>query len=268
MSQWDDELKDSWEGSGLAIPVIAWGDHRKGEGFEDAILLPTYSGRYVGKGYHQVPDMEPKEIPGPTGDFIPNPNYGKPKRFPNSGNIIPITVLTLLTDKQTLDFDGLVSEPMVKKIEAARATGDDDALQFLSLVEEWGLRRLYVVGGVLDPAFKAAVKASTGSPQPGALLSVLHDGKIPHPKRDKIKVNGFVVRYAPSNAASLARVEEYQRKAAPIVNKYLEANAPQEDAAPASASTSEKPRRPIGDVAAEAYAATSKARSAEEEPPF
>lgn len=264
MSNWDNEVQDTWEGFGLGVPVIAWGEHRKGEGIKDAIIVPTMIGnpKFIGKGYVQIPDMEEKEIPGPSGDFVSNPKYGQPKRWENNGKIKQITVLTLITDLHGFGFEDFLSEQSRKRVEEALAGDDDEAKEFLDVVGKWGLRRLYITGGVLEPKFKKAVKAVGSSPQPAGLVTVTHGGKVAHPKRPNVKVNEFDVAYAAPNAASLARVQEYVAKAAPIINKYLEANAPEPEA-PASAAASLPPA-----PAAAGRGAPVSSRPSEDDAPF
>ena len=270
MTNWDSEIQDTWEGFGLSIPVVAWGEHRNGDAVKDAILLPTMIGnpKFLNKGYHQIPDMEPKEINGPNGEFVDNPNFGQPKRWESNGKIKVVTVLTLLTDLNGFDFEHFVSEQARKKIEEALRSEEEDDAEFLETVRTWGLRRLYVTGGSLDPNFKTAVKNTTGVPQAGAILTVTHEGKVAHPKKKGVKVNQFGVDYRPPTGASLARVQEYIAKGAPIINRYLQANAQDDVPSGPPASAGAPPRRPINELVGAVAAARSPAVSDDEDVPF
>ena len=228
MSQWDNEVTDSWDRSALSIPAISWADHRKGDGFDGAILLPTPSGKFAGKGYFETPVMEPRQISVVRGGktvMEDNPEYGKPRRWPD-GRIMQQTVFTLLTDLKTLDYAGLVSEKAIERIETARKAARDDEAKFLDIVETHGLRRLYLQGASMDQGVKAAVRAVGRMPEVGATVSIriLDLEANPHGGRTKI----FTVKYDKPTTESLAKVQAYLRGAATTVNDFLHVSQEEE----------------------------------------
>ena len=243
MSQgtYESEVRDSWE-IGLSIPAISFADHRAGEGFENAILLPTPDGKFAGKGYREIPVMEPKTIKGPDNKPVENPNYGKPRRW-RDGRIMQQNVLTVLTGLNTLDFNGFMSAQAIEKFKAATTGAEPGDMEFISIVGRFGLRRLFIQGGSLEPEFKTAVKAKGKAPAVGGLVSV----KIAKMESNDYggKTKFYAVRYDVPTPDSLAKVAEFLSVGSTIVNDYLQINmapgAATDDALAQHAASEEEP---------------------------
>lgn len=232
MSDWDSEIRDSWEAGGLQVPSIAFGEHRKGDGFDDAVLLPITEGinrnaKFLGKGYYEVAQMEPEKLVNPkTGKRdIENPKFGEPRRWEkgfSKGKVMQDTILYLSIPafrEVDLSFDTLVSENYLKRIEQVMKGENQDDADFLDLVVKYGLRRIFITGGSLAPNFRAAVKSATPPPQVGATTSVRIEALEPNEQGGKTKI--YAVKYANPTADGLSFVETYMSKVSPLVNAYL-----------------------------------------------
>lgn len=244
MADWDKELRDSWEAGGLQIPSIAFGDHRKGDGFKGAILLPITEAinanpTFVGKGYYELAQMEPEFLVNPkTGKRdVENPKYGEPRRWEKGfsrGQIMQDTILFLMVPEfagKDLSFDTLVSEKYLERVQTVLKGESQDDADFLDAVVKLGLRRLFVTGGSLAPNFRASVKRFGGPPSVGASLSVVIDDMEPNDSGGKTKIYG--VDYQAPTAENLAQVEKFMKQDMPLVASYLLAGrAAQESAAP------------------------------------
>jgi hypothetical protein len=220
----ESEIRDTWELSGLSIPAISFADHRVGDGFDGAILLPTPDGKFAGKGYRMIPVMEPKTIRDEKGKPVDNPNYGKPRRW-RDGGLMTQTVLTLLVPGlSTIDFDGFVSAQAIEKFKAAIKSDDPSDTEFVGMIARFGLRRLYIQGGSLEPEFKTAVKNLTKLPQVGGAVSVRIAKMEPNEHGGRTKF--YAVQYALPTTATLAAVEQYLSVGSTVVNDYLQIGSP------------------------------------------
>lgn len=198
-SQVDDEVRDPWE-VGLSIPSISFADHRVGEGFSDAIIVPIQiPGKYFGLGYEiqkktkQVTDPETKQ----RSLVIERWPDGKPK---------PQTVLTLLTGLGVGEF---MSDQAITRFKTAAESGDDELLGFINKVKQFGLRRLFVTGGSLDPEFRAAVRgAGDGKPQPCAYVSV-EIVKMEPNEHPGGRTKFYKVQYRQADQTSRDKVAQY-----------------------------------------------------------
>jgi hypothetical protein len=205
----DEEVRDPWE-VGLSIPAISFADHRVGEGFEDAIIVPVQKpGKYFGKGYEitkktkQVTDPETKA----RSNVVERWPDGKPK---------PQTVLALLTDLPTDgSLDSFMSSNAIDRFKTAAESDDEELRSFIAKVKQWGLRRAFITGGSLDPEFRAAVRGAGHSmPQPCALISV-HIAKM-EPNEHGGKTKFYKVEYKVPTDASRRRVADYLASGAVI----------------------------------------------------
>lgn len=198
--QYDDsaEPRDIWE-IGLSVPAISFADRRVGEGFTDGIIVPVQVGKYQGKGYEIGKKYKDEKGPDgkPTGKQVVD-------RWPD-GNPKGQTILMLLTDLGPGEF---MSEKAIERFKMAADSGDDELLQFIAKVKQFGLRRFFISGGSLDPEFRSAVRASgDGKPQPCAYVSA-HIAKMEGNEYGG-RTKFYKVEYRKADDASRAKVAAY-----------------------------------------------------------
>lgn len=245
MASYDEEIRDTWEEAGrLNIPAVSFADRRKGDGFR-AVVLPTPDNvrKFGGKGYQQVPDMEPRAIKDPAGGTTPirNPNFGKPRRW-GDGNLILKTMLRLSLIEGIERADDFMSDRMVKSIQAAVGEADPDDLKFIEIMKRFGLRRFYADGPSLQPEFLEAVKAKGKAPQVGARLEVRIKDLEPNPHGGKTKI--YEVTYDLPDADSMKVVEQWREVAGWVTNFLPEPGEDHHQAPP----DADEQRRQGGDV--------------------
>lgn len=232
MADWDSEIRNSWLPGGLTVPSIAFGEHRKGDGFEDAVLLPITPGinpnpTFIGQGHYELAQLEPDFLPNPkTGKRdLDNPKAGQPRRWEKGfsrGRIMQDTVLYLSVPAfmgADLSFDTLISEKYLERVASVLKQENQDDSDFLDLVVKWGLRRLFVTGGSLAPNFRVALKNATPPPQIGATTSVHIADLVPNDQGGKTKE--YKVGYTAATQDSLAVVSRYMNSASNLIDSYL-----------------------------------------------
>jgi hypothetical protein len=238
----DEEVRDPWE-VGLSIPSISFADHRVGEGFDDAIIVPVQvPGKYFGKGYEIQKKTKRVTDPETRAQTLVVDRWpdGKPK---------PQTVLVVLTDLPTDDsLESFMSDNAKARFKTAAESGDDELLGFISKVKQWGLRRFFITGGSLDPEFRNAVRgAGHSNPQPCAYVSARIAKMDANEYGGKTKF--YVVKYREPDDASRARVAQYLATGAVIETGKRDETDPWSDdrSAPAASAPAAKAASASGD---------------------
>lgn len=233
MANWDSEIRDSWKIRSLPIPTVAFGEHRKGEGFKQGYILPItealhHNPTFVGKGYFEMAQMEPDFLLGPNGKRdVPNPKAGQPRRWEKGytkGAIMQDTVVMLLIPEwagKELNFDTHVSEKYEERMKAALgdADGAEETGDFLTVVQRTGLRQLWVTGGSLAPNFRTAMRANGGRPTPGMSIGVWINAILTDDEGRKPKE--YAVTAEPPTPEGLEAVRLFMEKELPKIAPYL-----------------------------------------------